>query len=64
MMRCAGHVAPVGEMRNVQFLVENSKRKRSFRRPWITREYNIKMNLKLIFGPIWTALIWLRKGNV
>jgi hypothetical protein len=62
-MRCEGHVARMGEKRNVyRLLVGKPEGKRPLGRPrrkWIN---NIKMDL-LEKGVLWTGLVWLRIGT-
>jgi hypothetical protein len=56
-MRCAGHVARMGEKRNAyRLLVGKPEEKRPIHR-WVD---NIRMNLG---GVMWTGLIWLRIGT-
>jgi hypothetical protein len=62
-MRWAGHVARMGEKRNVyRLFVGKPDGKRPLGRPrrrWID---NIKMDL-LEIGVLWTGLVWLRIGT-
>jgi hypothetical protein len=64
-MRWAGHVARMGEGRNVyRILVRRSEGKRPLgkqRRRW---EDGIKMDLREIRCGVWNGFIWLRIGIV
>jgi hypothetical protein len=61
-MRCAAHVARMGEKRNAcRILVGKSEEKRPLGRSRRRRVYNIKMNLR--YGMVWIGLIWLRTGS-
>jgi hypothetical protein len=63
-MRWAGHVARIGEKRNVyRLLVGKPEGKRPLGRPrrrWINK---IKMDLLEIGLSLWTGLVWLRIGT-
>jgi hypothetical protein len=63
-MRCAGHVACVGERRDAyRVLVGKAEGKRPLgisSRRW---EDNIKMDLQEVGWGAWTGLLWLRKGT-
>jgi hypothetical protein len=55
-MRCVGHVACMGEMRNAHnILVGKLERTRQLERPRQRYESNIKMDLK--FDMTWTGFI-------
>jgi hypothetical protein len=64
-IRWAGHVARMGEKRNVyRLLVGKTEEKRPLgrsRRRWID---NIKMGILEIELGCWTGLVWLRRGTV
>jgi hypothetical protein len=63
-MRWAGHVANMGEMRNVYTIfVEKPEGKRTFRTPRQRWEDNIRLDLQEIGGRVWTECIWLRIGT-
>jgi hypothetical protein len=56
-MRCAGHVAHMGEMRNAySILVGISQGKRPLGRPRRRRVDNIRMNLRYIG---WEGIYWM-----
>jgi hypothetical protein len=63
-MRWAGHVARIGEKRNVyRLLVGKPEGKRLLGRPrrrWVD---NIRMDLGEVGGVMWTGLVWLRIGT-
>jgi hypothetical protein len=63
-MGSAGHVALMGEKRNVyRLLVGKPEGKRPLGRPrrrWIN---NIKMDLVEKDGLVWSGLVWLRVGT-
>jgi hypothetical protein len=63
-MRWAGHVARIGEKRNVfRLLVGKPEGRRPLGRPrrrWLD---NIKMDLVWWDGVMWTGLVWLRIGT-
>jgi hypothetical protein len=63
-MRWAGHVASMGEMRNVHnILVGKPKEKRPLGKPRRRWEDNIGMDLREVGGKVWTGFIWLRIGT-
>jgi hypothetical protein len=63
MMR-AGHVAHMGEGRNLyRVLMENAKRKSSLERPSRRWEDGVKMDLREIVWGVWIGFIWLRIGT-
>jgi hypothetical protein len=60
-MRWAGHVAQMGEGRNMyRFLVRNSKAKRPLERPRHRWEDGIKWTLGRLVGGVWSGFIWHR----
>jgi hypothetical protein len=60
-MRCAGHVAHMGEMRGIyRVLVGKPEGKRPLGRGV---DNNIKMDLQEVGCGAWTGLIWLRIGT-
>jgi hypothetical protein len=64
-MRWAGHVARMGEGRNVyRVLVGKPEGKRPLGRPWRRWEDGIKMGLTEIVGGVWSGFTWLRIGTV
>jgi hypothetical protein len=65
-MRWAGHVARMGEERNVyRVLVGKPEGKRPLERPRRRWEDGIKMDLREIgWGWVWSGLNWLRIGTV
>jgi hypothetical protein len=64
-MRWAGHVARVGEGRNVcRVLVGKPEGKRPLERPRRRREDGIKMDLREIGWGVWSGFTWLRIGTV
>jgi hypothetical protein len=65
-MRWAGHVARMGEGRNVyRVLMGNPERKRPLERPRRRWENGIKMDLREIgWGVVWSGFTWLRIGIV
>jgi hypothetical protein len=46
-----------------QVLLENSEGKRPLERPRLTREDNIKIDLKKQDTKVWTGFIWLKIGT-
>ena len=63
-MRCAGHVALMGEGRGVhRVLVGNLEGKRPLGRPRHRWEDNIKMDLQKLEGLVGTGWSWLRIGT-
>jgi hypothetical protein len=63
-MRCAGHVASMGEMRNsYKMLVRKPEGKRPLRRPRCRWEDNIRMGLREIGWEVWSGCIRLRIGT-
>jgi hypothetical protein len=64
-MRLAGHVACMGEGRNVhRVLVGKPEGKRPFERPRHRHEDGIKMDLREIGWGVWSGFTWLRIGTV
>jgi hypothetical protein len=64
-MRWAGHVARMGEGRNVyRVLVGKPKGKRPFGRLRCRWENEIKMDLREIRWGAWSGFTWLRIGTV
>jgi hypothetical protein len=64
-MRWAGHVARMGEGRNVyRVLVGKAEGKRPLGRPRHRWENGTKMNLSKIGSGVWSGLTWLRIGTV
>jgi hypothetical protein len=64
-MRWAGHVARMGEGRNVyRVLVGKPGGKRPLGRPWRRWEDGIKMDLREIVWGVWSGFTWLRIGTV
>jgi hypothetical protein len=65
-MKWAGHVARMGEGRNVQrVLMGKPEGKRPLARPRRRWEDGIKMELREIgWGGVWSGLTWLRIGTV
>jgi hypothetical protein len=64
-MRWAGHVARMGEGRNVyRVLVGKPKGKRPLERPRRRREDGLKMVLREIGWGVWSGFTWLRIGIV
>ena len=64
-MRWAGHVARVGEKRDIyRVLVGKPEGKRQLGRPRPRWEDNIKMDLQEVGWGTWTELIWLRIEQV
>jgi hypothetical protein len=64
-MRWAGHVARIGEGRNVyRVLVGKSEGKRPLGRPRRRSEAGIKMDLREIGWGVWSGFTWLRIGIV
>jgi hypothetical protein len=64
-MRCAGHAACMGEIRNeYTLLVGKPEGKGPLGRPRHRWEDNIKMELMKQGGKLWTGFIWLRIGTV
>ena len=61
-MRCAGHVARMGERRGLRRVLEGKpERKRPLGRPRCGWEDNIKMNLQEVgCRGVWTGSSWLR----
>ena len=63
-MRWAGHIARMGERRDVYgILVGKHEGKKPFERPRRRWEDNIKMDLKRVGRRTWAGLIWLRIGT-
>jgi hypothetical protein len=63
-MRWAGHVARVGQGRNVyRVLVRKPEGKRPLGRPRRRWEDGIKMDLREIDRGVWSGFTWLRIGN-
>jgi hypothetical protein len=63
-MMWAGHVARIGEKRNVYtLLVRKPKGKRPLEKPRRRWTDNIKMDLIEIAWGVWTGLLWLRLGT-
>jgi hypothetical protein len=64
-MRWAGHVARMGEGRNVyRALVGKTKGKTTLGRPRRRWEDGIKLDLTEIGWGVWSEFIWLRIGTV
>jgi hypothetical protein len=64
-MRWVGHVARIGEGRNVyRVLVRKPEGKRPLERPRRGWEDGIKMDLRDIGWGVWSGFIWLRIGIV
>jgi hypothetical protein len=64
-MRWAGHVARLGEGRNVyRVLVGRPEGKRTLGRPRRRWEGGIKMDLREIGWGVWSGFTWLRIGIV
>jgi hypothetical protein len=64
-MRWAGHVARMGEGRNVyRVFVGNSEGKRPLGRPRRRWEDGISVDLKEIGWGVWSGFTWLRIGTV
>jgi hypothetical protein len=64
-MRWAGHVARMGEGRNVyRVLVGKPEGKTPLGRPRRRWEYGITLNLREIDGGVWSGFTWLRIGIV
>jgi hypothetical protein len=64
-MRWAGHVARMGEGKNVyRVLVGKPEGKRPFERPRRKWEDWIKMDLREIGWGVWSGLTWFRIGTV
>jgi hypothetical protein len=64
-MRWAGHVARMGEGRDVyRVLVGKPEGKRPLERPWRRRENGIKWTLGRLVGGVWSGFTWLRIGTV
>jgi hypothetical protein len=64
-MRWAGHVARMGEGRNVyRVLVGKPKGKRPLGRPRRRWEDGIEMDLRKIGWGVWSGFTWLRIGTV
>jgi hypothetical protein len=64
-IRWAGHVARMGEGRNVyRVLVGKTKEKRPLGRPRHRWEDGIKMYLRKLVGGVWSGFTWLRVGTV
>jgi hypothetical protein len=66
IMRWAGHVARMGEGRNVyRVLVGKFEGKRPLERPRRGRDDEIKMDLREIgWGGVWSGFTWLILGTV
>jgi hypothetical protein len=64
-MRWAGHVARIGEGRNLyRFLVGKLKGKIPLERPRSRWEHGIKIDLREIGWGVWSGFTWLRIGIV
>jgi hypothetical protein len=64
-MRWAGHVARMGEGRNVyRVLVGKPEGKRPLERPRCRWEDGVKMDLREIGWGMWSGFTWLRIGTV
>jgi hypothetical protein len=64
-MRWAGHVARIGEGRNVyRVLVGKPEGKRPLERPRSRWEDGIKMDLGRLVGGVWSGFTWLRIGII
>jgi hypothetical protein len=64
-MRWAGHVARMGEGRNVyRVLVGKPEGKRPLGRPWRRWKDGIKMDLREIGWRVWSGFTWLGIGTV
>jgi hypothetical protein len=65
IMRWAGHVARMGEGRNLyRFLLGKPEGKRPLERPKRRREDGLKMDLMEIVWGAWSGFIWLGIGTV
>jgi hypothetical protein len=63
-MRWAGHVANIGQERNVyRVLVGKPEGKRPLERPRRRWEDGIKTDLREIGWEVWSGFIWLRIGT-
>jgi hypothetical protein len=63
-MRCVGHVAFMGEMRNAyKIFIRKHERKRPHGRARHRWEVNISMDLREMGCKMWTGFIWLRIGS-
>jgi hypothetical protein len=63
-MRLAGHVARMGEKRNVfGLLVEKPEEKRPLGQPHVDRRTILNWILERQDGVVWTGLVWLRIGT-
>jgi hypothetical protein len=63
--RWAGHVARMGEGRNVvQGFGGKARRKRPFERPRSRWDGGIKMDLREVVLGVWSGFTWLRIGTV
>jgi hypothetical protein len=63
-MRWAGHVARMGEGRNVyRVLMGKPEAKRPLGRPRRRWEFGIKMDLREIGWGVWSGFTWLRIGT-
>jgi hypothetical protein len=64
-MMWAGHVARIGEGRNMyRVLVGKTEGKRPLGRPRHRWENGIKIDLREIVGGVWSGFTWLRLGIV
>jgi hypothetical protein len=64
-MRWAGHVARIGERRNVYRVLDGKPEgKRPLGRPRRRWEDGIKMDLRELGWGVWSGFIWLRIGTV
>jgi hypothetical protein len=64
-MRLAGHVARMGEGRNVyRVLVGKSKRRRPIERPSVDGRTGSKWTFGGLDGGVWSGFTWLRIGIV
>jgi hypothetical protein len=64
-MRLAGHVARIGEGRNVyRGLVRKLEGERPLERPRRRWQNGIKMDLRKIGSGVWSGFTWLRMGTV
>jgi hypothetical protein len=62
-VRWVGHVARMGNMKNVNILVGKPEGKRSLGRPRRRLKDNIKMDLGKENSEVWIGFIWLTMGT-
>jgi hypothetical protein len=64
-MRWAGHVARVGEGRNMyRILMGNPEGKKALERPRLRWQVGVRLNLREICWGMWSGFTWLRIGIV